>query len=151
MKQQIKIEPDKIHLLGVDILKARIESDFDALSIESTSFKFDLGFTNGFNTEEKLVRCELEIEVDKIDERNKIVAESQFTLSFVFHIENFDAFIQKGNNENIVFDGSMAATLGGICFSTARGILLTRFQGTVFKDFILPVIDPRKMLEDKEG
>ena len=151
MKQQIKIEPDKIHLLGVDILKARIESDFDALSIESTGFKFDLGFTNGFNTEEKLVRCELEIEVDKIDERNKIVAESQFTLSFVFHIENFDAFIQKGNNENIVFDSSMAATLGGICFSTARGILLTRFQGTVFKDFILPVIDPRKLLEDKEG
>ena len=95
MKQQIKIEPDKIHLLGVDILKARIESDFDALSIESTSFKFDLGFTNGFNTEEKLVRCELEIEVDKIDDRNKIIAESQFTLSFVFHVENFDAFIQK--------------------------------------------------------
>ena len=147
MSDKIIVNPELIHLSSVDILKARIESEFDALSIDSMTFQFTTSFQYGFNTEKKLVRCELEIKIDKKNEEGRIIAESSFTISFVYHIENFEDAVEEKEG-GIVFDGAMAATLAGISFSTARGMLLTRFQGTTFRDFILPVIDPKKSLED---
>ncbi len=148
MKEKIIVNPDNIHMLSVDILKARIQSDFDSLGEESSEFQFNMSFLNGFNTAEKLIRCELEINVDKKNQEGRIIAESSFTISFVYQVENFEDFVEEKEG-GIVFNVAMAATLAGIAFSTTRGILLSRFQGTVFKDFILPVIDPKKMLEDK--
>lgn len=148
MSDKVIVNPELIHLSSVDILKARIESEFDALSVDSTTFQFTTSFQYGFNTEKKLVRCELEIKIDKKNEEGRIIAESSFTISFVYHIENFEDAVEEKEG-GIVFDGAMAATLAGISFSTTRGMLLTRFQGTTFRDFILPVIDPKKSLEDK--
>lgn len=148
MNTQPIINPEKIHLENVDILKARINSEFEAWSDEADEFQFSVSFTNGFNLQEKRVRCELEINVNKLSLEKKTIAESSFTISYVYRIEDFDAFVEEKEG-GIVFNVVMAATLAGISFSTGRGILLTRFQGTIFKDFILPVIDPKKMLNDK--
>ena len=148
MTEKIIVNPELIHLFSVDILKARLESEFEVLGEDSTEFQFTTSFLNGFNVVEKLVRCELEIKVDKKNEEGRIIAESSFTISFVFHIENFEEVVEQKEG-GIVFNAAMAATLAGIAFSTTRGILLTRFQGTTFRDFILPIIDPKKILEDK--
>lgn len=43
----------------------------------------------------------------------------------------------------------MGATLLGIAFSTARGIIFERTRGTFFDGVILPVVDPFKVLEEK--
>lgn len=148
MKSQAIINPEKIHLENVDILKARINSEFEAWSDEADEFQFSVSYNNGFNLQEKRVRCELEINVNKLSIEKKTIAESSFTISYVYRIEDFDTFVEEKEG-GIVFNVAMAATLAGISFSTGRGILLTRFQGTIFKDFILPVIDPKKMLDDK--
>ena len=148
MNDKQVVNPDYIHLLSVDILKARIESEYETLGEDSTEFQFTTSFLYGFNTPDKLVRCEIDIRVDKKKSDGRIIAESTFTISFIYGIENFEEVVEEKEG-GTVFNGSMAATLGGIAFSTARGILLTRFQGTAFRDFILPVIDPKKMLEDK--
>ena len=148
MKDNQLVNPDYIHLLSVDILKARIQSEFEALSEDSIEFQFDMSSTNGFNVVEKLVRFELEINLVKKNAEGRIIGECSFTISFVFQIENFEEVVEEKEG-GIVFNGAMAATLGGIAFSTARGILLTRFQGTAFRDFILPVIDPKKVFEDE--
>ena len=148
MNERIIVNPELIDLVSVDILKARIESEFETLSEDSTEFQFTTSFLNGFNIDEKLVRCELEINVDKKNEEGRIIAESNFTISFVYQIENLEEVVEVKDG-GIIFNGAMAATLAGIAFSTTRGILLSRFQGTTFRDFILPIIDPKKMLEDK--
>ena len=148
MNDKQVVNPSYIHLLSVDILKARIQSEFEALSEDSIEFQFDMSSTNGFNVVEKLVRFELEINLVKKNAEGRIIGECSFTISFVFQIENFEEVVEEKEG-GIVFNGAMAATLGGIAFSTARGILLTRFQGTAFRDFILPVIDPKKVFEDE--
>lgn len=148
MTDKVIVNPELIHLSSVDILKARIDSEFDALGVDATTFQFTTSFQYGFNTEKKLVRCELEIKIDKKNEEGRIIAESNFTISFVYHLENFEDAVEEKEG-GIVFNGAMSATLAGIAFSTTRGMLLTRFQGTTFRDFILPVIDPKKHLEDK--
>jgi hypothetical protein len=42
---------------------------------------------------------------------------------------------------------SLGNALASITYSTSRGILMTRFQGTALSDFILPVINPNNLLE----
>jgi hypothetical protein len=148
MNDKIIVNPELIHLLSVDVLKARILSEYEAFKEESAEFQFSMSFLNGFNIAEKLVRCELEINVDRKNPEGRIIAESSYTLSFVYQIGNFGDAVEEKEG-GIVLNNAMAATLAGIAFSTTRGILLTRFQGTMFKDFILPVIDPKKMLDDK--
>jgi hypothetical protein len=37
----------------------------------------------------------------------------------------------------------------GIAFSTARGIVFDRTQGTFFGGVILPVIDPKKLIVEE--
>lgn len=38
------------------------------------------------------------------------------------------------------------ATLIGLSISTTRGIILTKFSGTILEKIIMPVIDPRKLV-----
>jgi hypothetical protein len=148
MKDTILVKPELIHLLNVDILKARIQSDYESLKEENTEFQYRMSLLYGFNNAEKMVRCEVEINVEKKSEEGRIIAESSFTISFVFQIDNFDELVENKEG-GIVFNYAMAASLAGIAFSTTRGILLTRFQGTMFKDFILPIIDPKKMITEQ--
>jgi hypothetical protein len=148
MKDTVLVKPELMHLLNVDILKARINSDYESLKEENTEFQYRMSLLYGFNNAEKMVRCEVEINVEKKSEEGRIIAESSFTISFVFQIDNFDELVENKEG-GIVFNYAMAASLAGIVFSTTRGILLTRFQGTMFKDFILPVIDPKKMIVEQ--
>jgi len=41
---------------------------------------------------------------------------------------------------------SLANAIASISYSTARGIIVSRFQGTALCDFILPVISPNDLL-----
>jgi hypothetical protein len=148
MKDTVLVKPELMHLLNVDILKARIHSDYESLKEENTEFQYHMSLLYGFNNAEKMVRCEVEINVEKKSEEGRIIAESSFTISFVFQIDNFDELVENKEG-GIVFNYAMAASLAGIAFSTTRGILLTRFQGTMFKDFILPIIDPKKMITEQ--
>lgn len=148
MNTQSIINPEKIHLENVDIIKAKIDSEFEAWNYEANEFEYGVSFVNGFNLQKKLVRCELGINVNKLSIERKTIAESSFTISYVYRIEDFDDFVEEKEG-GIVFNFDMAATLAGISFSTGRGILLTRFQGTIFKDFILPVIDPKQIVDNK--
>ncbi|MNY64312.1 hypothetical protein D3C86_2014030 [compost metagenome] len=50
-------------------------------------------------------------------------------------------------DETITIHPALGNALASITYSTSRGILMTRFQGTVLSDFILPVIDPNSLLE----
>lgn len=46
-------------------------------------------------------------------------------------------------------DSILGTTLMGIVYSTARGIILERTQGTFFNGVILPVINPNKLIKPK--
>lgn len=143
-----KVIPEKISLERVDILKAQFESDFETLLLESDELGYSLDYKSVENFQENEIRSELEVTVVKYKEGTEIVlAKAVFKLSFLYKIENlYHLTVQKGANKQI--DGGLAATLAGISYSTARGVLLTRFQGTAFRDFILPIVNPRDMTEN---
>ena len=143
-----KVLPEKMSLERVDILKAQFESDFATLLVESEEFGYDLVYKSLPIFEKNEIRSELEVTVLKYNgDSDDILAKAVFQLSFLYKIENLAHLtLEKDGIQDI--DGGLAATLAGISYSTARGILLTRFQGTAFRDFILPIVNPRDMTEN---
>jgi hypothetical protein len=143
-----KVIPEMISLERVDVLKAQFESDFETLIIDSDELGYSLDYKSVENFDANEIRSELEVTVVKYKEGTEIVlAKAIFTLSFLYKIENLSQLsVQNGLERQV--DGGLVATLAGISYSTARGVLLTRFQGTAFKDFILPIVNPREMTEN---
>lgn len=145
-----KIEPSKIQILSIKTLKGNIHAGtgLDIHAVGRHKFDFELGV--GFNSEEKIIGLELTVNiqaVSKTDESLDLTA--SYTHEIIFQIDNFDDFINKeGNQQEIKIDRIMAGTLAGIAYSTVRGIILTRTQGTSLNAVVLPIIDPKTLLSE---
>ncbi|MEO0043968.1 MAG: hypothetical protein RL329_3416 [Bacteroidota bacterium] len=140
---------DKIHLNQVDILKARIDETVTARAHDGRDFSSNLVFQMRLVLEQEIVFIDLEVIVDMLNGQTSI-ANSAFKFSFHFQIEQLSDFIEVNpTGKTFVCDRNLAGTLAAISFSTVRGILLTRFQGTIFKNFILPIVNPEKLLANK--
>ena len=59
-----------------------------------------------------------------------------------------DFISYEENKEDYTIDSQLGATIAGISYSTARGIVLERTNGTYFNGVILPVLNPRELLEE---
>ena len=72
---------------------------------------------------------------------------AHFVIDFHFEIKNLSNFYKLKEDEQPLFSGVLIATLLGLSFSTARGIIFEKLATTNLKDIILPVIDPNKLLQ----
>ena len=146
----VKVIPDKIHLQSFKILSAEMKSPyfFDAEKIErfETNTEFDLAF----NFDDCMVKSDIKIMVNSISEENtnEEEASANFHLAFIFYVENFKDLAVVVKDDTLELKGGLANALASIVYSTTRGILMTRFQGTALADFILPVIDPNALIEE---
>lgn len=148
-----KVDPLKIYLLSVKILKAHFEVGEELMdqSVEIGDYNVDLGSNIGFNLEDKLVRFRLNIFLSAKDKEGlDIDIKGRYCIDFTFHIENLQEFIHANEEEeSFSVDDSLAATIAGISYSTSRGIILDRTQATDFNGVLLPVIDPYSLLEQE--
>ena len=75
--------------------------------------------------------------------------EGEYHIEFEYHVENLDDFVTGGeSNESKVVENILGATIAGISYSTARGIILNRTQATNFNGVLLPVINPADLLKE---
>lgn len=145
-----RLIPNKIQLLRVDIVKGLIENPPGLEQEDIVGYEFGMGYSNGFNPEEKLAKTELEIRITSQDHEEGPQAKGLFLLAFLFKVDNLEELV-KHKEEGIVVSPHLGNAMASISYSTARGILLTRFQGTILKDFILPVIDPNELLKPENS
>ncbi len=140
-----RVEAEQIVLLEVMIVKALVEHPDGHRFVDVKGFQFDMSYASSINLAEKLVKAELYIQVGTDSEQTE-EAKGEFRLAFIYKINNLQDLTKTTEEEQILVSGELDFTLASISYSTARGILLTRFQGTVFRDFILPVINPNQLL-----
>lgn len=73
-------------------------------------------------------------------------------LSFIteFFIENLkDIFIVRSNTDFDINE-RFESTLVGLAISTGRGILFEKTSGTIFNNFIFPIINPMELILSKK-
>ncbi|MBC7412694.1 MAG: hypothetical protein H7331_09620 [Bacteroidia bacterium] len=149
MLDNTKFDPEKIELLEVKIIKGQIDTPEEFIIEKGTDQTIENSLQLGFNIEEKLIRAEFTIQL-KTDSKgaNEHEAEGSFHFVFIYKVANLEE-LATVNKKNVVdLTASLGSALSSITYSTVRGILLTRLQSTAFQNFILPIINPNKLLHN---
>jgi hypothetical protein len=146
MSDKKPFDPEKLSIIEFKLIKGQIDTpeEFDIEKIEGHQVENSLKL--GFNLEDKLIKADFTADV-KTDSKgeNEEEARGIFHLVFIYRVENLEMLATPDNN-TLNVEPALLNALSGITYSTARGIMLTRLQGTAFKDFILPIINPNKLL-----
>lgn len=142
------LQPEKIEIVDFKIIKGQINSPFDFDEENVVGHTFNVDFELGFNLEDKLVKADFSVYVEtKSNEVNIEEAIGNFSFVYVFYVDNIEELTTLEIDETITIHPALGNALASISYSTSRGILMARFQGTVLRDFILPVIDPDSLFE----
>lgn len=145
------LNPDLIHLLEFRLIRGQIDSPFDFKMNEIEDYDLSVEFEMGFNHEEKLVRSDFSFNVaTKSSEKSTEEAKASYQFAFIFNVENLEELVTK-EEDGLRINSNLGNAIASITYSTSRGILLSRFMGTVMQDFMLPVISPNELLKPKQG
>ena len=147
------IDIDKLALLKVTVFKAHLEANeaFRDTPKPINEFGVETATDSAFNFKDKLCRFRLYLKFTAIDsEKNQVGLDAEYGIEFHYQIDNLnDYLIHKEGNE-VQVDTGLGTTLCAISYSTARGIILERMQGTYFDGAILPIVDAGKLLNSKQ-
>jgi hypothetical protein len=148
MSQNMKIEPDKIHIVSIKTLSGSINTE-TAAEIKTDSVKahkFNFNLDTGFSVKEKMIGLKLKIDINGVNAKNEEVGiNASYTHEIIFKVENLDDFIVLNDNKEPEIHWLLGSTIVSIAYSTLRGLIYSRTQGTPLNAVILPVVDPRKI------
>lgn len=139
--------PEKLSIISFKLIKGQVEApeEFIVENVEGHHLENNLEL--GFNLQDKLIKVDYTIDITTESKgKNKNEAKGSFHFVFIFSVENLEELAILNEKKMIDLNGSLGNALSGITYSTSRGILLTRLQGTPFQNFILPVINPNNLL-----
>jgi hypothetical protein len=144
------LKPELIHLLEFRLIKGKIDSPFEFKMSNIENYNLNVEFEMGFNHAEKLVRSDFSVNVTTISkEKSAEEATANYQFAFIFNVENLDELVVN-DETGMKVNSNLGNAIASITYSTSRGILLSRFMGTVMQDFMLPVINPNELLNKKE-
>ena len=149
MAERKKIEPEKIIIREFRLIKGLIDSPFEFRISAIKSFDFNVDFNTGFNLQDSLIKADFNIQISTISGQATEEAKCTYHFVFIYHLDGLNEHAQLTPEGTIDWNPFLANAIASITYSTSRGILMSRFQGTVMKDFILPVIDPNALLTNK--
>ena len=151
-KPQVIIRPDKITIAHITLIRGNLDATdaYIANPQEPGGVEVNLNHTFSFGLAEKLCFLQLNIRLEGYNEAKELLGlTAMYTINFVFHIANFEEYFHI-EEDTCRVEALLGATLLGIAFSTARGMLLERLKNTYFGNFHLPIADPMVMLNKSE-
>lgn len=150
MQDKNIFDPEKIDLIDFKMIKGQVDTpeSFDISKV--LGHQLDNSLQLGFNLEGKLAKADFTVSV-KTDSKggNENEAFGSFHLIFIYRIENLDELAIPEKNNRLNLNPGLANALSSVTYSTSRGILLIRLQGTALQNFVLPIINPNKLLHNK--
>lgn len=139
--------PEKIVIVDFKIIMGQIDSPFDFDSTKIKGHTYTVKLELGFNIPDKLIRADFTVNVEtKSDKEDIEEATGEFSFVYVFRVENIEDLAKIEEDNTVSLNPALGNALASISYSTSRGILMTRFQGTALSNFILPVINPNDLL-----
>jgi hypothetical protein len=140
--------PEKTKFTAFHILRGHVESAFEFDTNKVKGCEFNIEFSTEINLEQTGLKSNLSVFIKTESAgQNKNESTAEFVFAFIFDIENLESQITTTNDGNFEIDFLLSNAIASISYSTARGILMTRLQGTALRNFILPVIDPNQLLK----
>lgn len=150
MQDKNVFDPEKIALIDYKMIKGQVDTpeNFDVSKV--VGHQLDNSLQLGFNLEDKLAKADFTVSIKtNSKDQNESEASGNFHLIFIYRIENLEELAMPEKNKRLNLNPRLANALSSVTYSTSRGILLTRLQGTALQNFILPIINPNNLLNNK--
>lgn len=141
---------EKVSLDEVIITNASIENKTDITSLDKKQFlrRFSYGFEAAADIEKNklkvLFTCEMKTE--RKADGEPIDISGTFEISYTFTVKNLGE-LASIDDKQIKIDNKLLISLFNLAYSTSRGVIYTRCQGTIVNDFILPILPTSKLNE----
>lgn len=146
MNKEAAVIAEEIELLHIDIVNSKIN---EGSKVVKPRYDLKVAHRTSHNLKDERIRIKILINLLNQPTDGQI-SEANFEIDFHFKIQHLQNFYTLKEGTNIpVISANLIATILGISFSTARGLLFERLANTNFQGVILPVVSPKKMLETK--
>ena len=146
MSKEAPIVAEEIELFHIDILRSEIKEGSKA---PDPTYDIEVAHKTSHNLKDERIKIKLLIHLFNHPEETR-KNEASFEIDFHYRVQNLKNFYSLEEESNTpIFSANLIATILGISFSTARGLLFERLANTNFQGVILPVVSPKKMLETK--
>jgi hypothetical protein len=142
-------DPERLSIIEFKFIKGQVDTPEDFIINKIDGHQLENTLQLAFNLEEKLVKADFSIQI-KTESKggNKKEAMGSFHLVFIYHVANLEELAKPDKNNLIELHPALGNALSSITYSTSRGVLLTRLQGTALQNFVLPIINPNKLLHN---
>ncbi len=144
------IDIDQLALLKVIVFKAHLEAGeaFRDAPKPINEFAVETATGTAFNFKAKQCRFRLYLKFKAMDGgKNLLGLNAEYGIEFHYHINNLNDYLEHKAGNEVRVDNRLDTTLCALSYSTARGIILERMQGTYFDGVILPIVDAGKILK----
>lgn len=149
MSDRLKFDPEKISMVEFKLASGLIETPEDFVTEAVKNFDIENTLEISFSLEQKLIKADFTIKLQtKSNETNKTESSGKYHFVYIYKVENIEELTMLRDGDLVDVDANLANAVSAISYSTSRGILLTRMQGTAFQSFILPVINPTRLLRN---
>lgn len=144
MEKRVVIIPENLTLFRIKVAESNIQSEKSP--IEKLNFRINVGHNIMHNLTDERVKIGLIVDIIGEKDKKESGTKAHFNIEFHFHVKDLKNFYNLDESKNPVFEGLLIATLIGIAFSTARGLIYERLNKTPMAGIILPIVSPQKML-----
>lgn len=146
-------DPRFVGIISIDVIKEKIVNPnvFPELWLEVPDSQYRLSYELRFNDIEKIVKLDMTISLRTKSKKKPIKIQKtsgEFTFGFLFGILHYDDFIKLDNEGEHIIDKHLEYNLVGVSYGTSRGLLLSRINGTIYRDTILPIMMPEDLVND---
>jgi hypothetical protein len=142
-------DPEKLSIIEFKFIKGQVDTPEDFIIDKVEGHQLENTLQLAFNLEEKLVKADFTVEIKTASNNaNSKESTGSFHLIFIYRIENLEELAKPDKNNLLDLHPALGNALSSITYSTSRGILLTRLQGTALQSFVLPIINPNKLLHN---
>lgn len=129
-----------IRLIGINLIEEKLDIK-PALVDEIRAFNFSLSAKHVTDNEKNIVTVSTEVTISP-NESNIVMGYMKVDCSY--EVENLKALINKKTGK-VKFPEGFTKVINSISLSTLRGIMFSRFKGTILGGAILPIMDPIKL------
>ncbi len=148
MSDKPKFDPEKISMVEFKLASGLIDTPEDFVTEAVRNFDIENTLEISFSMEQKLVKADFTIKLKtKSNGSNATESDGKYHFIYIYKVENIEELTTLREGGLVDVDANLANAISAISYSTSRGILLTRMQGTAFQQFILPIIDPTRLLK----
>lgn len=143
-----KLNTEKLSIIDFRLVNAKISTPeaFEISEIKGYDLKTELKF--GYNLKDKIVKADFNISIKALSKSDiETEATLDYDLVYFYLVENIEELVFDVKDQGLKIDSGLGNALSSVTYSTSRGVLMTRLQGTVFQDFVLPIINPNSLLK----